>query len=272
MTLAAVQTEAQSPPSKPVPLLIDTERGSKSVRGSIEAGKIKRVHAQKFYDVEKIVWQLESDKKNRPAGLILDTINALATVTIQDVVKENPNGLWANRGSLKASYNDFGQSNGLIIRLLRVARALKIPVIICAHDGEREDDASGLTMHFPDLPRQLRGDLVGNADTVLRLSRSSALVEIEGQRYPKGTRLIQCMPNDTVYAKIRVPDNLPPAPDVIGNTSAENWKPAIDKLNKVTGGLLAPDEFGEISPVVIYGAPGVGKTRLAVELLTQPNS
>lgn len=268
---ATIPKTAESAPPKtaPVPLLLDTERGSKSVRGSIEAGKIERAHVRTFLDAEKVVWALERKQRPMPSGLILDTINALAAVTLQDVVKENPNGLWANRASLKASYNDYGSSNGLIIRLLRVARAFKIPVIITAHDGEREDDDIGATMHFPDLPRQLRHDVIGNADTVLRLSRSSNMVKMGSETYPKGTRLVQCMPTDTVYAKIRVPDNLPPAPDVIGNTSASDWKPVIAKLNTVSGGLLAPDDEGEISPVILYGAPGVGKTRLAVELLLQ---
>lgn len=249
------------------PLLIDTERGSKSVRGSIEAGKIERVHVRKFVDLEKIVWELERRQRPRPRGLILDTINAIYTVTIQDVVKENPNGLWANRTALKASYNDFGQANDLCMRLLRVARAQRIPFIITAHDGEREDADMGVTMHFPDLPRQLRHDIVQNADTVLRFSRSSNIVKVGTETFPKGTRMIQCMPSDSVYAKIRVPDNLPPAPDVVANTSTTDWKPAIAKLDKISGGLLAPDEEGEISPVVVYGIPGVGKTRFAVELL-----
>lgn len=264
MQTAVKPAETQTPPK---PLLIDTERGSKSVRGSIEAGKIDRVHVRKFTELEKIVWDLERGRTAKPSGMIFDTINSAYTGTLQDVVKENPSGLWANRTALKASYNDFGQANDLFMRLLRVARNFKIPFIITAHDGEREDADMGVTMHFPDLPRQLRHDVISNADTVLRVTRSANIVKIGSETYPKGTRLIQCSPSDAVYAKIRVPDNLPPAPDVIGNTSAENWAPAITKLHKVSGGLFAPDDEGEISPVIIYGAPGIGKTRLAVELL-----
>lgn len=237
------------------PLYIDTEKGRRSVLNFIKTGQISLFTADTFKDAEKAIWEI-TRSKDKPRGIILDSASALATKTIQDVVLENPTSLWDNRSRLQASQPTWGMMGGLMMRLMRVSRSLNIPLVITAAEQERTDEISKLVTHFPALNPQVLTDLVYNSDTVLRVYRTA------------GKRVVRCQPDDHYFAKIRVPDNLPPAPDYIVNDDANSWKPVIKKLHEITGGLFAPlDDSGEISPVLLYGMSGVGKTRLAVELL-----
>lgn len=249
------------------PLLIETEKGQRSVLNYINSGQITLAKAPTFKATEKIIWDILNAvqinpttgvpkfPERGPSAIILDSVSALNSVTIQDIVMENPKGLWDNRAKLQASQPTWGMLGGLVTRLMRTARALNIPLIITAAEQEREDKVSGLVTHFPALNPQVLTDLVYNSDTVLRVYRTA------------GKRVVRCQPDDHYYAKIRVPDNLPPAPDYIANDDPNSWAPVIKKLNSTTGGLFAPmDESGELSPVLLYGMSGVGKTRLAVEL------
>lgn len=263
------QTKAETPPEARArkPLLIETEKGQRSVLNYIKTGQVDLEKANSFKAAEKVVWDLVArvgiDSKTGapkhpelgPSAIVLDSVSALNSVTIQDIVLENPNGLWENRTRLQASQPTWGMLGGLVTRLMRTARALNIPLIITAAEQEREDKLNGTITHFPALNPQVLTDLVHNADTVLRVYRTA------------GKRVVRCQPDDHYYAKIRVPDNLPPAPDYFANDDPNSWAPTIKKLNSVTGGLFEPmDESGDISPVLLYGMAGVGKTRLAVEL------
>lgn len=242
-----------------VPILIDTEKGHRSVSGFIKRGELRLVEARSFKAVEKVIWEIES-APIKPRGIILDTITNFAATTILDVTKETPRGqIWENRTSLQSTQQQWGIMGGIIIRLLRVARSFGIPVYLTSHEGERYDEAAGISRHFPDLNNMLLKDVVQNADAVLRVYRSSAMFEADGKRYNAGTLAVRVMPNEQFYAKIRVPDDLPVPPAVLGNSSPNDWKPVVKRLYELTGGLES---------VVIYGAPGVGKTRLAAELAT----
>lgn len=255
-TNSAPQAPAGAGASKPI--LIDTEKGRRSVLSFINSGAIELAKAPTFKAAEDVIWKLQGTgmfNNVHPSAIILDSSSALAATTIQDVVMENPKGLWENRAKLQASQPTWGMMGGLITRLMRVSRSLNIPLIITAAEQEREDKVSGLITHFPALNPQVLTDLVYNSDTVLRVYRTA------------GKRVVRCQPDDHYFAKIRVPDNLPPAPDYFANEDPASWAPTIKKLNQITGGLFVPlDDTGELSPVMLYGMPCVGKTRLAVEL------
>ena len=257
-------------------IYIDVEKGRRSILGLLKGGRIDLRSCDTFLDVEKVVFELVRQVKWRkemrdgkeiaiaewkgagpkPAAVILDSGSRLAKVTIQDITSENPQALWTNRTRLAASQPGYGQLSGLLLRLVRFARALTIPLIIIAGEKVRHNDTTGVDTYFPDFTPEVLADFVHNCDMVLRLSRTA------------GTRVIRTQPDDNYYAKIRVPDNLPPAPDVIPNPKDKtDWSESIKKLNTATGGLFSPlDESGEISPLLLYGTAGVGKTRLAVEL------
>ncbi|MGH7745892.1 MAG: hypothetical protein ACREQ5_14095, partial [Candidatus Dormibacteria bacterium] len=98
--------------------------------------------------------------------------------------------------------------------------------------------------------------LVYGSDMVLRVYRTA------------GKRVIRTQPDSHYYAKMRIPDEMPEAPDYIVNASEKNWSSSIEQLHKITGGFFKPlDSSGALCPILLYGASGVGKTRLAVEML-----
>jgi hypothetical protein len=256
-------TEARAQPPAPTttaPLIIDTELGTRSVSGFIQRGEVVVKQAESFKEVEKIVWGIEASK-TRPAGVVLDTVTSLASKTSFDVGHESipKNGIWEGRFNLATTQPQWGVMSTCLILLARVCRSFGVPLIFTAHEGERHDEASGSTLHFPDLNPMLLKDLVQNADAVLRVSRSSTIFESEGKRFPAGSRAIRCSPDEKYYAKIRIPDDAPSAPNLIGNDDPKSWKPAIERLWEIAQGPL--------HCIVIYGAPGVGKTRLATELV-----
>lgn len=256
MTATAAAVEA---PRKP--LVINVEDGIQSIAGFIKRGEVDVKDASTFKAVEKIVWEIEA-AKNKPSGILFDTITGLASRAAYDVGHDSipRNGIWDNRFNLATSQPQWGVMSTTLILLARVCKTFGIPLIYTAHEGERHDEASGSTLHFPDLNPMLLKDLVNNADAVLRVSRSSSIFEAEGQRFVSGSRVIRCAPNDQFYAKLRTPDDAPPAPQVIGcPADSKNWKPAVERLWSAAQGPL--------KATVIYGAPGVGKTRLATEIL-----
>jgi hypothetical protein len=237
------------------PLLIDAEKGRKSVLGYIQRGDIQCLKVDKFPEAENIIWQIWKSTV-KPAGIVFDGVSALASKTIQDVVMDNPTAIWDNRARLQASQPTWQQQANVILRLLRVSRALNIPLVLTAWEQTREDELTKVSTHFPSVNPALLTDITHNADTVLRVYRTA------------GRRMVRCQPDDNYYAKIRVPDNLPPAPEYIENKSDKDWAPTVDRLKVVSGGLFKPlDDSGELSPMVLYGLSGVGKTRLAVELI-----
>lgn len=241
------------------PVIIDTEKGTKSVAGFARRGQIKIVPAHSFKEVENAVWAIEG-AKTKPRGIVLDTITGLVGVAILNVVRETPrNQIWENRSMMQATKQHWGQMGGIVVRLLNVARSCGIPFIITAHEGEREDEVAGTTRHFPDLNKFVRSDVVNNADMVARVYRSSSLFEADGKRYPAGSLAVRIMPTEQYYAKIRVPDDAPVPPAVLGNDSKTDWKPVVERLFALTEGF---------ETAVLYGEPGVGKTRLATELIT----
>ncbi|MDE2103292.1 MAG: hypothetical protein KGL39_38990 [Patescibacteria group bacterium] len=220
-----------------------------------------------YYEAEKIVWDIESSKV-KPAGIILDSITGLVTAASYDVAHEDiPRGkIWSSRFSLATSQPNWGVMTTTIVLLNRVCRSMGIPFIMTAQEDERRDEASGKDMHFPQVNPAVRGDIIPMSDAVLRVSKSSSVFESAGKRFAAGDRVIRCQPNDEIYAKCRVPDDAPPAPDVIGNEIKDekgqpvlNWQPALNRLWVAT---VLP-----LDTVVIYGRAGVGKTRLAVELV-----
>lgn len=268
-------TAQPAPVSKPVPatkgkpLYIDIEKGRRSVLGYIQSGKVDLRACNSFEEVEKVVlglvaqvkWDVKgvpqwTGKNPAPTAIIFDSISKLAKITLQDVTLENPSSLWANRTRLAASTPGYGQLGNLLLRLMRFARALNIPLILTAGERIRENQVTGATTYFPDFTPEILSGFMHDCDTVLRLSRTA------------GTRVARLQPDDNYYAKIRVPDNLPPAPDIVSNPKDKtDWTETIKRLDTITGGIFAPlDESGEISPVLLYGTAGVGKTRLAVEL------
>ncbi|MDE2098115.1 MAG: hypothetical protein KGL39_12750 [Patescibacteria group bacterium] len=262
MTTAATVTPAKTPGFDPkVPVLIDTEGGTRSVAGFERRGELRIKTAETFKDVERLVWEIEAAKV-KPAGIILDSITGLISKTSFDVGHDGipKNGIWENRFNLATSQPHWGVMSTTIVLLNRVARSLGIPFFMTAQEKERLDEASGKEMHFPAANPKVLEDIVPFSDGILRVSVNTTMFEAGGVRFEPGSRAIRCQPNDEIYAKCRVPDDAPPAPAIIGNEKATaNWGPAIERLAKAT---LEP-----LATIVIYGRAGTGKTRLATELM-----
>ena len=244
-----------------IPILIDTEGGTRSVAGFERRGELRIKKAETFKDVERLVWEIEAAKV-KPAGVILDSITGLIAKASFDVGHEGipKNGIWENRFNLATSQPHWGVMSTTIVLLNRVCRSLGIPFFMTAQEKERMDEASGKEMHFPAANPKVLDDIVPFSDAILRVSVNTTMFEAGGARFEPGSRVIRCQPNDEIYAKCRVPDDAPPAPNLIGNEkNIANWGPAIERLAQATTDPLAT--------IVIYGRAGTGKTRLATELM-----
>lgn len=237
-------------------VLIDSERGARSVNHLVASGAVEVINANKFEDVENVVWQIIRNER-KADGIIIDSITSLATTTRQDLIVDpammNNASLWQNRAKLTAAQRDWGNMSDLIGRLMRLLRDnTNVPIIAICHEGEREDLTTGMDKKGPDLNAALLKEVIHFSDAVLRLSLLGATIEVEGQRYAPGTRVLRLIGNEQCMAKVRIPGNMPQPPEILPD-------PTKARFLKVVGEMP--------HAVALYGPSGAGKTTLACELL-----
>lgn len=244
-------------------LLLDCDvSGHRSVLDYVKAGKIVAYPCKSFQDTETVFWALYRRQIPLPKLIIVDTITALAEKTRQDVVldpeKKGATGIWELGDAVVANKREWGIAGDYVNRLLRNIVELDIPSIFVAHEGERDDVMSGVAKMTPNLQKMILGNVVANADAIVRLRPSPLpLVDAAGNTFPPGTRQLLLRPTGDSSVGVRA---VRPLPEYLIEPTLEDFAQALGGWEYFPHNLL------------VYGPPKTGKTTFATGVNRRNNS
>jgi hypothetical protein len=245
-------------------LLLDTERGAAAFKSMPNVTILDMYNTaggsqSNLIDaVDRTFWSLmKNPEKLAPySHLVIDSVTALCSTTRADIIldpdKTQPGDLWRKRGLYSAdSRGDYRAMNDMVARLLRWYRDLPIPTIFTTHEEDRED-MTGAMKRGPSLSPGLLKDSLVWSHVIAHLGFTIKPVKVDGQIIPAGTRRLRIVPDAKYIAKSKQRVDLPPLPPAIIN-------PQLSDLFKIM------EHTGQPYPwVIVYGAPGVGKTSLVL--------
>lgn len=262
----------------PDTLLLDADGSEEVVHSLIESGKLAYVRIKSFDDLEDYFFKEIVAKKRHFKMVIIDSISALSLKTRlhlttdtskrsnSTLVKENGLvRLWPNREAITTDQREYGQMAELISRLIIYFENVADTVVIIGHEAEEyksEDAPAGSTQrirtatgrNIPNLTPALWKFAEPLVGVLGRYGKALSRFEYNGVKYTAGTRILRLQESSEYVAKCRVRDTLPQAPELVVN-------PTMNDLIKICGGL--PER------VMLYGAPGSGKTTFAVSHLRE---
>lgn len=233
--------------------------GTESVQDLIDAGKVKHITLPSFPAFDLACNDLV--KAVTPEDVvILDTISTLANTMRGDfrLGVEESNDLWGKRnlyfGGDKNFLTQYEAAEKMIMRRLKNLRARGCRIVTIVHEDEQVDQITMTKKRAPQLNQAFYGSLMAHSTDVFRLSMFFEDVKGNDGKllYKSGTRVLYLQSAEgpeghvTKYHVTRdVADALPKG--IIDPTMSK----LIATLKKKPGWL------------VIYGAPGLGKTTLA---------
>lgn len=252
-------------------LLVDTERGSTTVRDLIRSewstdekgvrsekivnpeGTVIVEHAPTLEIFEKTYWRIRKGEYNpAPDVVVIDTLSALATTHRHTVIMKRTGiaegSVFTNMLKLGSEQRDWGTASDNLIMILRQYRGLNLLTIINSHERFREDDTTKEKKIGPAVNAMLLADIMDFTDDAFRLSAIDAPQKVENVTYPKGTRFLRMTQSDTHFTKIRVAPKQK-VPDLLPD-------PDLWKMKEVMGAFMP-------SRLLIFGSRGAGKTRYA---------
>jgi hypothetical protein len=205
------------------------------------------VNVDSFQKLQDTLWAIRS-KKIAADIVVIDTLTELAQIVRQDAIIPNmPDGydMWSNRAKLGGEQSHWGQMTNLLTMAMRLFRNMGILLIINAHQDETEE-LEGAKKIGPAANPALRTALRGPTDIIARLSIETVEREVDGIKYPAGTRALRLGATGRYLTKVRA--------DWGQKYPATLMNPTVPKLQEL---------FPEARTIVVYGDPGAGKTILA---------
>lgn len=237
--------------AKPRIALIDTEEGFASVGNLVREGKVDHYLATTFDELKAATWKVYRSDPGYDI-IVLDPISAIATTRTLELMAGSFETFLKAKEPVRANRDIWGTMNNDIIRCYRQlaeSNNKKATLVITCHEGQRDNPYDGTTMTGPDLNQGLLKDVYEFSDAIVRLSKLPQAVKIDGVEYKKGTRVARLQDSPQYLAKGRDEVGGPTRPELIA-------APTLPKI--FTACNPAPRK------ILLYGAPGVGKTVLAV--------
>lgn len=229
--------------------------GIGSIRKQVESGAVVNIPCptNKAYEAacEKLL-----DTAKPGDIIILDTLTKMMDTFIGDLklgseekaMLPKANVFFADKNYLTV-YTAAGQ---MLLRWLRFLRNRGFRIITTTHEKEQVDQLTYLKKYGPAANESLFNALNASCSDMFRLMAiNEALTDELGKVVrPAYSRVLRLRPTDDTIAKFHVDF------DHSAKVPAELWGPTLPRLYK------ALDNQPEW--LVIYGAPGVGKTTLSV--------
>lgn len=193
--------------SAPSPLMVDNEKGLRSLLNHPEYANLPSLPVEQFADLDKLFWELYAGKAHDRETIVLDGFGELQKRQLD----EHMDGAFAANPGKRTQFlpiqQDYLINTEIMRRLLWAFRELPRHLILTCHDREEKDDTTGLISIRPDLPQKLSKTLEGIFDVVGYMTFEWRLAADGKTAEP--VRKLQIMPDRKTHAKTRI-GNLPP--------------------------------------------------------------
>lgn len=206
--------------SAPRPLILDTERGSKSLLNHPKLAGVDVLQVYTFKDLHDIFWELkdtESEFSKKYDSVIIDSISELQKVQLDELldaaVEKNK-----NRSPYLPEWQEFNMNTNAMRRIVIAFRDLEKHLVITAHSIAEKDGMEGSMVYRTATTPKLATTLEGVMDIV-------GYMTLDKAKDGTYTRNIQVHPDRRVRAKTRV--GLPP---IVQNPSFNTLLSAYQKM------------------------------------------
>lgn len=177
--------------SAPSPIIIDVEKGTKSLLLDAHFQGVRILEPKEFKDVDSLFWAIRNGKIECES-IILDSISEFQRLHLDEIlIAENKKS--SARNPYLAQQQDYRLSTEMMRRHVLALRELPLHFLMTAHAVETPDDVTGVPSIRPSVTPKLAGTLVGMMDLI-------GYYEIGD----KQTRKLLCQPQRRIQAKNRI--------------------------------------------------------------------
>lgn len=206
----------------PNPIIIDVEKGTKSLLGDARFGNVRILEPKEFKDVDALFWAIRNGKVECDT-IVLDTLSEFQRLHLDEIlVAEHQKS--SSRNEYLAQQQDYRLSTEMMRRHVLALRELPIHFLVTAHAVETPDEINKAPSVRPAVTPKLAGTIQGMVDLV-------GYLEI-GE---KGVRRLITQPTRRISAKNRLglPAEIvnPTFSDIIGVLQPEKSNSNIISLD-----------------------------------------
>jgi phage nucleotide-binding protein len=182
--------------SFPGVLVVDVERGSRSLLNHPELRGVKTLKVKSYEDVFELFWKLKAGEFPEIETVMIDSISELQMrhldETLDKISKKD-----RNRSRFLPFQNDYKENTQTIRGVVTMFRDLDRNLILTAHDIEVRDEANGTILIRPEATPKLASTIRGIMDAICYLT-----AEPDNKGNPQ--RRLRVQPNKRILAKSRL--------------------------------------------------------------------
>lgn len=211
----------------PSPLLIDVERGSKSLENHPELDHVMQLPVISWKDIGDIYEELRAGKLPEVKTVIIDTFSELQKKFLDGQVK-NAIARDGNREEFLPLIKDYNITNNAMRSVLLDFITLPMNLIIISHALEDKDESDGRVYWRPSVPARISETIEGLFDVIGYMTKDT-------DKDGTVTRRLRVHPSRRVSAKTRIGG----LPEVLEN-------PSFDDLLKANTSIISNGSKGAV--------------------------
>lgn len=182
----------------PKPLLLDVEKGSRSLLNHRDVEDTRVFPVGNFSQVEDVVWEFREKPElaDQYETIIVDTMTELQAMNLSAILAEK-HRKDSSRNAYTAQMIDYKENTEILRRLVVALCDLPVNVVLVCHATEVKDESDGRIYIRPAMTPKL-------AQTVKGLMDIQAYLETEVDNNGKATRTLRTQPGARIDAKSRI--------------------------------------------------------------------